>query len=795
MIGQTISHYRILERLGEGGMGTVYKAHDEKLDRLVAVKVLSTRTETSPEDLLRFEQEAKAIAALSHPHIATIYDRGHVDGRPFLVLEYISGGTLREKLRSNLEPGGPLAAMDLLRYAVEASEALAHAHRRGVIHRDVKTDNLILTEEGHVKVTDFGLAKWTNSARITSQGSMLGTAAYMSPEQAQGVETDARSDVFSLGVVLFELATSKPPFEGLYPAAVVYDIIHTPTPSVLERRPDLPRPLEKIIHKAMAKSPQERYQSMEDLLADLEALRDSIISGSGNGPAILAAQRSSTRRRARLLASAAVLGTLLVLAAGWRVWKGGPSPFQGTPAASSGVEAISIAVLPLENLSNDPTQEYLADGMTEALITDLAKTGGFRVISRTSVMQYKGSTKSLREIAGELNVNRVVEGSVLQVGDEIRITAQLIDAATDEHLWAQSYQERLTDVLSLQQKVAQSIAAEVSSQLSTRAAISRPPRPVNPRAYEQYLRGRQLAFQWSPQSIEQGIGHYQEAINIDPNYADAYAGLAMAYGLGALFGDMPAAELWPRARAAAERALEIDDTTGDAHTALGFVMGSYDWNWYGAEKAFRRAIELNPGSSVAHHAYAMICLAPLGRLDEALAEIEKARDLDPLSPSVNLNVADVYYFREDYDTAIRLYKETIEQYPSFPKVREWLGNTYYVTGKYKEAAEYYQQAMATQTDRNPFPRVAHLIVTGRHTEARHELEQLTKDPEAARVLGGEYTVLYGMLGDKEVAFKWLEQAYLDRSGRLTFVKVSPMFDMLRPDPRFQSLLQRMSLDR
>jgi eukaryotic-like serine/threonine-protein kinase len=627
MIGQTISHYRILERLGEGGMGTVYKAHDEKLDRLVAVKVLSTRTETSPEDLLRFEQEAKAIAALSHPHIATIYDRGHVDGRPFLVLEYISGGTLREKLRSNLEPGGPLAAMDLLRYAVEASEALAHAHRRGVIHRDVKTDNLILTEEGHVKVTDFGLAKWTNSARITSQGSMLGTAAYMSPEQAQGVETDARSDVFSLGVVLFELATSKPPFEGLYPAAVVYDIIHTPTPSVLERRPDLPRPLEKIIHKAMAKSPQERYQSMEDLLADLEALRDSIISGSGKGPAMLAAPRSSPRRRARLLASAAVLGTLLVLAAGWRVWKGGPSPFQGTPAASSGVEAISIAVLPLENLSNDPTQEYLADGMTEALITDLAKTGGFRVISRTSVMQYKGSTKSLREIAGELNVNRVVEGSVLQVGDEIRITAQLIDAATDEHLWAQSYQERLTDVLSLQQKVAQSIAAEVSSQLSTRAAISRPPRPVNPRAYEQYLRGRQLAFQWSPQSIEQGIGHYQEAINIDPNYADAYAGLAMAYGLGALFGDMPAAELWPRARAAAERALEIDDTTGDAHTALGFVMGSYDWNWYGAEKAFRRAIELNPGSSVAHHAYAMICLAPLGRLDEALAEIEKAREV------------------------------------------------------------------------------------------------------------------------------------------------------------------------
>ncbi len=788
MIGQTISHYKILERLGEGGMGVVYKAHDQNLDRLVAIKVLSVRGESSSQDFLRFEQEAKAISALNHPHIATIHDRGVVDGKPFLVLEYLAGGTLREKLLRCHGEGGQLPVKDLLRYAIEAARALAHAHRRGVIHRDVKTDNLILTEDGIVKVTDFGVAKWNTGARITGQGHLLGTAAYMSPEQAQGLNVDARSDVFSLGVVLFELSTGRLPFDGLYPAAIAYDIIHTPVRPPRAQRPDLPEALENMIYKAMAKSPADRYERMESFLTDLEALQSALLTGTGSGPTIA----SPVRRRRMIAAAAVVFLALAAGVAGWRIVNGGGAP-PPTPAHRSG--PLSIAVLPMENLSNDSNQDYLADGMTEALITDLAKSGDFRVISRTSVMQYKRSGKSLRDIARELNVDRIVEGSVIKAGDEIRITAQLIDTATDEHLWAESYQRNLTDVLSLQEDVAQTIANEVRTKLGGNKGRTRVARPVNPQAYEAYLRARQLAFQWSPESIERGIGYYKKAIEIDATYANAHAGLAAAYGLKALFGMAPPSSTWPLARAAAERALELDDEAESAHTSLGFVQASYDWNWYGAEREFLRAIELNPGSATAHHAYAMVCLAPQGRLDEALAEIEQARNLDPLSAAVNLNVGDMYYFRHEFEKATQQYRKTLELDANFPNVRRWLGNAACSMGNRTAAAEYYRQAVGAQGDRNPVALVAYLITTGREEEAREKLKRLGQDPVASRLLAADLAALYTMLGDKEAAFEWLERAYLERSGSLTFTKVSPSFEPLHSDPRFQSLLRRLNLER
>ncbi len=607
MIGETISHYKILERLGEGGMGVVYKAHDQNLDRMVAIKVLSARGDSSTQDSLRFEQEAKAISSLNHPHIATIHDRGVVDGKPFLVLEYLGGGTLRERLLRCHAEGGQLPVKDILRYGIEAARALAHAHRRGVIHRDVKTDNLILTEDGILKITDFGVARWDAAARITGQGNLLGTAAYMSPEQAQGLSVDPRSDIFSLGVVLFELSTGLLPFDGFYPAAIAYDIIHTPVRSPRASRPDMPEALEHIIYRAMAKSPSDRYARMEDLLTDLEALQNTLLTGGS-----AAAQPSLGPRTGRrtMIAAAIVFFALAAGVVGWRTLDNEGAPRTSGAAPSSRGGPLSIAVLPLANLSNDPTQDYLADGMTEALITDLAKTGDFRVISRTSVMQYKGGGKSLREIARELNVDRIVEGSVIKVGEEIRVTAQLIDTATDEHVWAESYQRNLTDVLALQEDVAQTIAREVKTQLGGHARRSQPVRPVNPQAYEAYLRARQLAFQWSPESIDKGIDFYQKAIELDPSYANAHAGLAAAYGLKALFGMAAPSETWPLARAAAERAIELDDDADQAHASLGFVQACYDWNWYAAEREFLRAIELNPGSATAHHAYAMVGLAP-----------------------------------------------------------------------------------------------------------------------------------------------------------------------------------------
>jgi TolB-like protein/Tfp pilus assembly protein PilF len=533
---------------------------------------------------------------------------------------------------------------------------------------------------------------------------------------------------------------------------------------------------------------------MESFLTDLEALQSALLTGTGAGR-VAPTTAAHARWRKMIAAAAALFLALAGGVAGWRVWDGQGKTLsrQPTPAPRSG--PLSIAVLPMENLSNDPNQDYLADGMTEALITDLAKTGNFRVISRTSVMQYKRSGKSLRDIARELNVDRIVEGSVIKAGDEIRITAQLIDTATDEHLWAESYQRNLTDVLSLQEDVAQAIASEVKTQLGGSKGRLRPAYPVNPQAYEAFLRARQLAFQWSPESIERGIGYYKKAIEIDPGYANAHAGLAAAYGLKVLFGMASPSETWPLARAAAERALELDDETESAHTSLGFVQASYDWNWYGAEREFLRAIELNPGSVTAHHAYAMVCLAPQGRLDEALAEIEQARNLDPLSAAVNLNVGDVYYFRREFEKATRQLRKTLELDPNFPNVRRWLGNVAFSMGNRTAAAEYFRQAVGAQGDRNPVALVAYLITTGREEEARERLKQLGQDAVASRLLTADLAALYTMLGDKEAAFEWLERAYLERSGSLTFAKVSPIFEPLHSDPRFQSLLRRLNLER
>jgi len=790
LVGSTVSHYEILDVLGEGGMGVVYKALDRNLDRVVALKVLKTGAVESPEELRQFEREAKTISSLNHPHIATIHDRGEVDGKHYLVFEFLSGGTLKAKLAERTAREEPFTIDEVVRYVTEAGQGLAHAHRQGVIHRDIKTENLMLTADGSVKVTDFGLAQWNTVGSTTSGHGASGTAAYMSPEQAQGLAIDERSDIFSFGLVLYELLTGETAFQGLYMAAVVYDIINSPTPSVLDKRPDTPEHLCRVVERATAKSPDDRYRSMDEFFADL--------TGSGNrgaagGNAEKAQPAAAPYRRLRLIGG---LAAVIVLAAIFLI----PWPIRearnqvGTAVQSGAPEPISIAVLPLENLSRDPAKDYLADGLTEALITDLAKRPRFRVISRTSVMRYKGARKALPEIAKELNVERIVEGTILQVGDEVRITAQLINAPKDEHIWAESYRSSMADVLGLQQEMSAAIAGEIDTRLRAQVAPGGgATRHVNPQAYEAYLRGREQSFQWTLASVERGIAEFKRAIEIDPNYGAAHAGLAMAYGFLCMNGGAPPNEAWTLARVSAEKALGIDPTLDSAYTSLGFVQTMYDWNWDSAEKHFQRALSLNPSSVNAMHAYGMTLLAPLGRFDEALEMMRSAQRLDPLSSAVNNSLGDVYYFRREYDKAIRQYEKTLELDPDFGNSYMSLGFTYLAQGKRQVAKEAFEHANAVPNEATPLTMALVGALSEDTTAARTFLSGMDRAVDMQYVFACQVAMLHLALDEREQSLDWLERAYRQRASSVTFLNVNPFFDSIRDEPRFQAVVEKMNL--
>jgi serine/threonine-protein kinase len=713
------------------------------------------------------------------------------------VFEYLPGGSLREKIQRARESGQQIPLDDVLRYGVEIGAGLAHAHRKGVIHRDLKPENVLLTDDGSAKVSDFGLALWGDAARITGAGKTLESAAYASPEHSHQLPIDQRSDIFSFGVLLYELASGEPPFRGEYAAAVVYDVVNTPTPPLRRSRPETPEALDQILQKATAKEPAERYRNMGELLEDLREVWNDptpVRSTKTTQPAARpgSPQRKPQRGRSSRprAAVAAAVATVVLLAAlvFYRSRQASePAPESSAPPADA---AVSIAVLPFENLSRNPEEAYLADGITEELITSLAKIPSLRVIARTSVMRYRQGGKTARAIGEELKVTRVVEGSVLHAGGQIRVTAQLIDTATEDHLWAESYQRNLVDVLSLQQDIASAIAEEVQTQLASRSPLPRSQTaPVNPAAFAAWIRGRILAYQWTPQGIEDGIASFQRAIELDPTYAPGHAGLAMALGFKATLDLAPPGELWPRARQAAERALELDPTLSGAYTVLGFVQSSYDWNWSGAEQLYQRALELNPGSSDAHLGYAMTSLTPLGRLDEALAHMQKAVELDPLGPVVNMALGHLYLFRGDEDQAIQQYRRTIEIDPSFDEARINLGFAYLLRGELEEAAATLPQMPGPRPDREVY---SHLLA-GRRAEALEALDRLDQISRFRYVSAADMAVLNLLVGRKQQALDWLEEGYRDRATDMMFLKVSPEFDSLRSEPRFQQLLRRMNL--
>jgi serine/threonine protein kinase/Tfp pilus assembly protein PilF len=789
MIGQTLGHYRILEKVGAGGMGVVYRAHDEQLERDVAVKVLPPGTLNNDAARKHFKKEALALAKLNHPNIETIYEFNTQDGTDFLVMEYVPGKTLAERLIS-----GTLPEKEAVTLGMQIAAAMEEAHNRGIVHRDLKPRNIALTDRGQAKVLDFGLARLlpqTNdmsSVTLTDTQAGAGTLPYMSPEQLQGEPVDARGDIYTTGAVLYEMTAGRRAFSEDLPSRLIDSILHQPPVPPRALNPRISPELERVILKCLDKDPARRFQTAKELLVDLRRL-----DGNHSADTTPPSRANSARTKVARFAPYAVAGLLIlvILLTGLNV--GGLRDrlmFRPTPA-----RVASLAVLPLENLSHDPEQEYFADGMTEALITDIAKIRTLRVISRTSVMRYKGSKKPLSQIARELKVDAIVEGSVQRSGNQVRIAAQLIDARNDRNLWTESYQSDLSDVLSLQGNVARAIAGEIRVQLTPQesASLSKS-RTVNPRAYESYLQGRYFWNKRTPKDLNAAVKSFNQAIGIDPTYARAYAGLADSYATLGNNRLLPPDEAFPKAKAAAEKALSLDEGLAEAHASLAFAHWNYDFDWDVIDREYKRAIELDPGYATAYHWYSGY-LSGMGRHSEAIAAVKKARELDPLSPRINANVGFILYFARQYDNAIEELQRIPQMDTGGGAPYLYLGMAYLQEGKTQEGIDALEKnnRISDSPAADALDLAYGYAVAGRREDSLKLLHQVMGEPHRTYMPALWVARVYVALGEKENAMTWLRKAYDERSPQLPFLNVDPRWDPLRSDPQFQDLLRRMKL--
>ena len=780
MKGRVLGRYKIETWLGAGGMGDVYRAADTRLGRPVAVKILSQHLSSDPAALARFETEARAVAALSHSNILAIHDFGEEQGISYAITELLEGETLRSRLNHS-----PLPWRESLDIALAAAEGLEAAHAKGITHLDLKPENIFLTGDGKVKILDFGLAQIRpllpgnepadTAAALSSPetGMLIGTAGYMSPEQAEGKEVDARSDVFSFGSVLYEMLAGRHAFRRENRASTLAAIIREKPEPVANSGQELPPGLEEIVLRCLHKEPAQRYESARQLAAELRKFA------------------SEPAPPARPLYRASAIGAAVaILVAAWLALFGWRSGW----LAPSGPRLASIAVLPLVNVSHNPEEEYFADGMTEVLIADLAQLSSLRVISRGSVMPFKGTKKTLPEIARQLNVDAVVEGSVLRSGNRVRITAELIDTSTDRHLWAKTYERKVDDVLLLQSEVAQAIAGEVRARMTPQesARLSRN-RAVNPAALEAYLKGRFYWNKFTEEALVKSVESYEQAARLDPGYAAAYAGLSESWtGLGWI-GARPWEEVHAKAKEAAAKALEIDPELGEAHAAMA-VLSLREWNWKTAEQEDQKAIALNPNYSTAHISYSNI-LRYLGHPDESIVEARRAVELDPLAMLTNEALATAYVSARRYDQAIEQCKKALELHPDESNLHHLLGWAYAYKQMYKPAIESIEKSLALDGVAPALsPDIAYIdTMAGQKKEARRILARLLALSEKAPLNAGLIALVYAGLGEREETLTWLEKAYQQHSPMMTWLKVDARFDNIRDEPRFQELMRRVGL--
>jgi serine/threonine protein kinase/tetratricopeptide (TPR) repeat protein len=826
MLGKTISHYRLISTLGRGGMGVVYKAEDTRLGRTVAVKFVPETLAGDRMAVERFSREARAASALNHPNICTVHDIGEFEGRPFLVMECLEGRTLRDVIL-----GGTLQLHEVLDLSIQIVDALDAAHSSGIVHRDIKPANIFLTRRGQIKIMDFGLAKVAASRAsnsgglgdsqaptaaldelVTSPGSTLGTVAYMSPEQARGEELDARSDLFSFAVVLYEMATGYSPFQGNTTALTFVAILHNPPTLPTQIRPDLPGELERIILKGLEKNRDMRYQSAAEIRTDLRRLRRDIDTHGVNAthPSVhpplgsvttgldthptpppdserrLAAPSSAehvvgaVRRHKRV---SGIVGAAILLAAAG-----------GAYLATRATPLDSLAVLPFVNMAGDPGTEYLSDGISESIINNLSQLPKLAVRSFSSVVHYKNKDISPQTAGRELKVRAVLTGRLVRRGDEFAISAELVDVDGNRQIWGSQYTPKVADLLAIQQQISQEISEKLRLQL-TGAEMQKMNRHTtgDTVAYQLYLQGR---YQWNKRTLDglqQSIDFFNQAIEKDPRYALAYAGLADAYALIADFNVLPTREVTPKLQAAAAKALDLDNTLAEAHTSLAWAS-FHVWDWAGAEREFKRAIELNSSYATAHLWYGEY-LSALGRFDEAEAELNRALEQNPLSPETILALATRTYYARQSQQAIEQAQKVLTMDSTYVPAHVLLGRAYAQKGSYDEAMAEFRKALElSEGDTNELAALGYAQAVSRQSAEAHKiLGELMKRSQDTYVQPMWIAAIDLGLGENNQAFDWLEKAYGDRSAWLVDLKVDPFFDPVKSDPRFLNLLRRIGL--
>jgi serine/threonine-protein kinase len=793
LIGKLLGHYRIESLIGVGGMGEVYLARDERLGRKAALKFLPDSLTTDETQLSRFKNEARTASALNHPNILTVYEIGAEGNVQFIATEFIEGVTLRDALAS-----GRMSAHNAVEIALQVASALAAAHDAGVVHRDIKPENIMLRPDGYVKVLDFGIAKLTEqrlasddrtlettAALQTRPGLVLGTAHYMSPEQARGQKVDARSDIWSVGVVLYEMVAGSPPFRGETPSDCIACILTKEPPPLSGISPDVPARLESILQKALRKNTDERYQTIKEMLAELRILKTKLEAEGSLSQTRSSGDSNTTEIKRPKRGVLVTLGAALFAAAAVACFF-----FFFVPAALTNKK--SIAVLPFENLSEDKSNAYFADGIQDEILTRLSKIADLKVISRTSTEKYKSKPDNLREIAKQLGVSNILEGSVQKAADQVRVSVQLINATTDGHLWAEIYDRKLTDIFKVETDIAKTIAETLQAKLtgSEEHAISVKP-TADAAAYQLYLKGRFFWGRRSGDNIPKAIEYFEEAIRQDPNYALAYAGLAEAWITLPGHASARLQDVKPKAKEAALKSLQIDDTLAGAHTALAQVL-FFDLDFAGAIKEFQRAIDLDPNYATAHHWYANGPLLALGRFDEAVAEGARAVELDPLSPIINVNQANNFIIAGRYDEAIHEIRKALELDPEFGYAHSNLGLALELKGDLPGAIAEFRRAHQLNGDPLSLAYLGNLYgKTGNVTEAANiltELEQLTK---TKYVSAYAFALVQAGLGNRAEALRWLEKCYADRSQEIAYVRVDRLLDPLRDDPGFQNLVGRV----
>jgi TolB-like protein len=792
MIGKTLAHYRVDRDLGAGGMGEVYRAHDTTLGRDVALKVLPGEVASEPKRLARFKREARALASLNHPNIVTVFEVGEAGSVHFLTMELVDGRTLAEII-----PKTGLPLPQAFAIAIPLADAVATAHDRGIVHRDLKPNNVMVTEDGRVKVLDFGLAKLrpplgtedsTAGAQeiLTREGAFLGTLPYMAPEQIQGREADQRSDIFSLGVVLYEMTTGQRPFGGDTLADLTSAVLRDRPKDVDQVRSDLPRALGRLIRRCLEKDPERRFQSTKDVRNELQDLdreleAEKIVKEAV--PAPISARRPSRRRWLPVAVVTVAVVAAVIIGRNVLVRS-------GSKGVAPGADRIrSLAVLPFDNLMGDPEQEYFVQGMHEALITSLSKVGALRVISRTSAMRYKDTDKSIPEIARELDVDALVEGSVFRADGQVRITAQLIHGATDKHLWADSYDRDLKDVLALLSDVAQAIAREIEVTVTPeqqRRLASAP--TVSPEVQDKYLEARFILSRWRPGDLLRAREKLREVIELDPDFAPAVADLGIVEFLQGFFGNEPLEETMPEAEALLTRALELDPELTEAQAMVGWIELFWHWDWERARATFERVLQIDPNQAMARHGLADYYLV-MGNNEESLRQVRIGVKSDPLSMWTLIPLVAHLSFAGYYDESIAEAERALTLYPDHPTFKNWRARNLWLRGSYDEALTAYDELYGADSRysralRSGFERAGPAAAS----RAVADLLANEPDPDPLDVASG-----YADAGESDLAFEWLEKALEAHVPQLLHLKGRSEFESIRDDPRFRDLLRRMGM--